>query len=66
MELHKNQNEIKKDVDSAINFTIKTSSKAFKILSDNLYADKVSAVIREYSTNAYDAHVEADCADKPF
>lgn len=41
------------------NFTIKSCSKAFKILSDKLYSDKIGAVIRELSTNAYDSHVEA-------
>lgn len=47
-------------------FTIKSSSKAFKILSNSLYSDKILAVIRELSCNAYDAHVEADISDVPF
>jgi len=47
-------------------FTIKSNPKAFAILSANLYTDKESAVIRELSTNAYDAHVEVGCADRPF
>jgi hypothetical protein len=42
------------------NFTIKNCSKAFRILSDKLYSDKIGAVIRELSTNAYDSHVEAN------
>jgi hypothetical protein len=40
-------------------FSIQQSSKMFKILSDSLYSDKVMAVIRELSTNAYDSHVSA-------
>jgi len=40
-------------------FTIAQTSKMFKILSDSLYSDKVMAVIRELSTNAYDAHIAA-------
>lgn len=32
----------------------------------NLYSDPVSAVIREYSTNAYDAHFEAGTQDIPI
>jgi hypothetical protein len=47
-------------------FTIKGSAKAFSILSDKLYKDKILAPIRELSTNAYDAHVEAGCKNKPF
>ena len=40
-------------------FTISQNAKMFKILSDSLYSDKVQAVIRELSTNAYDSHVSA-------
>ena len=40
-------------------FTISQNAKMFKILSDSLYSDKVMAVIRELSTNAYDAHIAA-------
>lgn len=46
-------------------FQIKASAKAFKILSDGLYSDKIRAVIRELSCNAYDAHVAAGNSD-PF
>lgn len=44
---------------SASGFSIAQTSKMFKILSDSLYSDKVMAVIRELSTNAYDSHVSA-------
>jgi hypothetical protein len=40
-------------------FTIQASAEAFRILSDGLYSDKVTAVLRELGTNAIDAHVEA-------
>jgi len=36
------------------------------ILRDTLYTDKILAPIREYSTNAVDAHVEAGCPTKPI
>lgn len=36
------------------------------ILRDKLYSDKMLAVLREYTTNAMDAHVEAGCPDKPI
>ena len=47
-------------------FRIRNSAKAFSILSSGLYANKIKAIIREYSCNAYDAHVEAGKADLPF
>lgn len=47
-------------------FSIKTTAKAFKILSDGLYSDKILAIVRELSCNAYDAHVAAGKADVPF
>lgn len=46
--------------------TIRASAHAFNILSSGLYTDKIRAVLRELSTNAYDAHVEAGKADVPF
>jgi len=47
-------------------FSIEASAKAFMILSDGLYSNKILAVIRELSTNAYDSHVDAGKADRPF
>ena len=47
-------------------FAIKTSAKAFEILSSGLYANKIRAIVRELSCNAYDSHVSAGKADIPF
>jgi len=47
-------------------FTMKNSVKAFNILSDSLYMNKALAVIRELSTNAFDAHISAGTQDVPF
>ena len=47
-------------------FNIKGSAKAFRILSDGLYSDKVLAVIRELSCNAKDSHIDAGKNDVPF
>jgi len=47
-------------------FQIAATAEAFRILSDGLYSDKVTAVLRELGTNAIDAHVEAGTLDKPF
>lgn len=47
-------------------FRIRNSAKAFSILSSGLYANKIRAIIRELSCNAYDSHVAAGKPDLPF
>jgi hypothetical protein len=47
-------------------FRIRNSAKAFGILSSGLYANKIRAIIREYSCNAVDSHTEAGNLDTPF
>lgn len=67
MKLHQSQkNVVKSDQFEENSFSIEASAKAFMILSDGLYSNKVKAVVRELSTNAYDAHVEAGCPKKAF
>ena len=41
-------------------------AKVFKILRSNLYSNKILAVIREYSTNGYDANVDNGCGTTPL
>lgn len=48
------------------NFQIKASKKAFEILSSGLYSDKISSIVREVSTNAYDGHTAAGTTATPF
>ena len=57
-------NEVKQDVQvsgefKTSGFKIQTNSKAFEILSSNIYTHKERAVIREISCNARDAHIAA-------
>lgn len=47
-------------------FQIHNNIKSFRILSDGLYSDKITAVIRELSCNAWDSHVAAGKKDVPF
>lgn len=47
-------------------FRIEAHSISFKILSDQLYSDKIGAVVRELSCNAFDAHVDGGKKDVPF
>ena len=41
-------------------------SHIFNVLRNQLYSDKVLAVIREYSTNAVDAHTEVGKKNEPI
>lgn len=47
-------------------FRIRNSAKAFSILSSGLYANKIRAIIRELSCNAYDSHVAAGKSTEKF
>lgn len=66
MQLRQTGNKIHSNSEmKSASFKIKASGKAFKILSSSLYSDKVTAIIRELSTNASDAHIANDNTD-PF
>jgi hypothetical protein len=49
----------------AMSFDENSFAHLMSVLTD-LYEDPEMAVIREYSTNARDAHIEAGCPDKPI
>ena len=66
MKLSTNFNPVESSFEENGSFTIKASAKAFKILSDGLYSNKIKAVIRELSCNAIDAHVEAGKKELPI
>ncbi len=67
MKLHADRSEVERsNVASEKTFCIKTTAKAFDILSSGLYTDPKLAIVRELSCNAYDAHVAAGRADVPF
>ena len=53
-------------IKKSVKFGIKSSGLAhiFNVLRNQLYSDKILAVIREYSCNAYDAHIEAGKPDE--
>lgn len=49
----------------AIDFGMSDSPEMMHILSSALYTDQILAVVRETMCNAWDAHIEAGCTDKP-
>jgi len=66
--LEKRQTLKTSGIQKSVSFGIKQSGihHVLGILRDQLYSDKVLAIIREYSTNAVDAHIEAGNADRPI
>lgn len=67
MKLTTNTHEVETNITASSNtFKIKASPKAFQILTDKLYSDKVKAIIRELSCNAYDSHIAAKKGNVPF
>lgn len=52
----------------AASFHVKASNMGFvmSLFSDKIYSDKIAAPIREYSTNAMDAHTESDQSRRPI
>lgn len=63
--------EERKSVENHLNgeskaFTIKTDGKAFQILVDGLYSDKIGSIARELMSNAWDAHVRLGVLDVGF
>lgn len=67
MRLQTEKNEVEVEgITRTRKFSIAATGKAFKILSDGLYSNKIKAIIRELSCNAYDSHIENGYKDKPF
>jgi len=66
MQVKINPNVVSNTLSNTTQYSIKASAKAFKILSDGLYSDKIAAPIRELATNAYDAHVAKGNINTPF
>lgn len=67
MKLHTRTNSVEMDgVGRTGSFEIRASGKAFEILSSGIYSDPILAIIRELSSNAWDAHKAAGKGDTPF
>ena len=68
MKLSNNTTSYQTNITSAADFGIEDSdlSHIMGILRSQIYSDKLLAIIREYSTNAVDANIEAGNADNPI
>jgi hypothetical protein len=47
-------------------FGFADNAKAFRVLSDTLYSNKIASIVRELSSNASDAHKASGKEDVPF
>lgn len=66
MKVQGNTTLVSSNLDNTSGFEIKASAKAFKILSDGLYSNKILAVVRELGCNALDSHNDAGVNDRPI
>lgn len=57
MIIHQENEQTFGNSSNSTSFKISASAKAFKILSSNIYKNKIRAVVRELVCNAVDAHV---------
>ena len=69
MKVSENQVNIERSgemLESSFGISEGNEAHILMILRDKLYSDKIGAVVREYSTNALDSHVEAGKPDVPI
>lgn len=67
MKVHYAQRDVEAvNVSETREFTMAANGKAFRIVIDGLYSDKIRAIVREIWSNAFDAHTMAGCPERPF
>lgn len=64
MELREKVNHVEtSNMENSKNFQLKVNGKAFDMLSNGIYSDKITAVVRELSCNAIDSNKESKNPD---
>lgn len=59
--------EVEANIPNSVhNAQIEVNGMAFKVLSSNLYTDRILAIVRELSCNAWDAHAMVGKTNTPF
>lgn len=59
--------EVEANIPNSVhNAQIEVNGMAFKVLSSNLYTDRILAIVRELSCNAWDAHAMVGKTNIPF
>ncbi len=64
MLINQTQENVLTNISETTTFKIEANATMFKMLSADIYSNKIRAVIRELSTNAVDSMVEAGTIDK--
>ena len=61
-------NTVTSGIQGSVTFGIKEGGLAhiFNVLRNSLYSNKILAVLREYTINGVDSHVEAGCPERPI
>lgn len=63
---HDNNAAISTGAEKSTTFKVANNGKAFKVLSDSLYQDKVGSMIRETACNALDSHIQNGNPETPI
>lgn len=58
--------EVITDIDNSEEFRLELTPEMFKMMYSTLYSNKIRAIIRELSCNAWDSHVVANNKEKQF
>lgn len=66
MKVHVEETPIYTSANNETKFGIEITGKAFDLLTGGIYKNKIAAIVREISANAYDSHVSAGKEDIPF
>lgn len=63
---HDTNSAVSSGADSSRGFGIANNGKAFKVLSDSIYQDKIGSLIRETACNGLDAHIQNGNPETPI
>ena len=68
MKIAESDNEVERsdNITNESSFSIDLAGKAFQLLGNTVYKNKIGAVIRETSCNAFDSHIAAGTPLRPF
>lgn len=66
MELKQYERDVMTSGTNTTGFNVELNGAAFAVMSSSIYEHKIIAAIREYTANAYDAHVMAGVEETPF
>lgn len=63
---HANNDAVSSGAERTKKFGVANNGKAFKVLSDSIYQDKIGSMIRETACNGLDSHIQNGNPDRPI